>query len=195
MHTWDQQYKSGEYVQRWDYAYPSQELIALVATLASTPGRTSLDVGCGSGREAIFLAQAGFQSIGVDFSREALNIAKQRAKDAKVSVQWIHSDVLQLPLASNSVFFINDRGCYHNLELQDRLRYATEMARVLQPNGMLFLRGGLNPDDVTVPVTEKDIRTHFSTQDFDFSPIFPIVLISDGGTLQANLVILRRQQK
>ena len=117
MKTWDQQYKSGAYLQRWDYAYPSQELIAFVASLSSTPGLVSLDGGCGTGRETIFLAQAGFQSIGVDFSNEALNIAKKRAKDAEVSVQWIHSDVLQLPLATDSVFLINDRGCYHNIRM------------------------------------------------------------------------------
>ncbi|MGM0867411.1 MAG: class I SAM-dependent methyltransferase [Bacillota bacterium] len=73
-----------------------------------------LDVGCGAGQEAVFLAQHGLNMIGVDLSAEALRIAAEQAKEAGVQVDWLHGNVLDLPVEEQSVDFVNDRGCFHS---------------------------------------------------------------------------------
>ena len=78
---WDETYESGDYLNHWDYSFPSHELVAAVALRPPTSGEMALDLGCGAGREAIFLATYGFRVIAVDISAKALEIARNRARD------------------------------------------------------------------------------------------------------------------
>ncbi len=72
---------------------------ALVAELAgSSPGR-ALDVGCGEGADAIWLARAGWRATGVDVSEVALERAARAAREASVTVEWVCTDVSALPQA------------------------------------------------------------------------------------------------
>ena len=79
---WDSLYTGGTYLQHWDYAQASQELVGAVAALGLRAGTPALDLGCGAGREGIFLAQCGYAVTGVDLSPTALGIAKTRADEA-----------------------------------------------------------------------------------------------------------------
>ena len=56
----------------------------------------ALDVGCGSGRDAVYLAKHGWQVTGVDFADTGLKAARQRAQDEGVEVQWVKGDVAEL---------------------------------------------------------------------------------------------------
>ncbi|MDD4867006.1 MAG: class I SAM-dependent methyltransferase, partial [Mycobacterium sp.] len=70
---------------------------------AATPGR-ALDVGCGEGRNAVWLAERGWQVVGVDFSRRALERAAQLAHRAGVSdrVEFELIDVVNDALPTGS---------------------------------------------------------------------------------------------
>ncbi len=191
---WDHLYESGAYLEHWDYANPSQELVAFVATVAPPAGAVALDIGCGAGREAIFLARCGFRAIGVDASERALAIARERAEEAGVSVEWRRGDVLALPLDDASVDIASDRGCFHHIAPEHRDRYAAEVARVLRPGARLLIRGAREPfEEAFVPVTEEAIDRHFDRARFARGPVLPVTLISDAGTLEANLVVLTRR--
>ncbi|MFC4076332.1 class I SAM-dependent methyltransferase [Salinithrix halophila] len=193
---WDEVYMTGDFRNRWDYAYPSSELVTFVAAGNLSSGAAVLDVGCGAGREAVFLAGQGFRVIGVDLSDEALHIARQRAEEAGVNVDWRQGNVLELPVADASVDFVNDRGCFHLIPEEERGRYATELARVLKPGGHVLLRGCREqPEDKTfVLVTPEAVDRYFG-EIFDRGPVVPIQLISDalGEGLDANLVVLRKK--
>ncbi|MDR6225960.1 class I SAM-dependent methyltransferase [Desmospora profundinema] len=198
IEDWDHIYASGEYRNHWDYAHPSQELVAFVASTPFPPQARALDVGCGAGREAVFLAEYGFRVVGVDLSREALRIADQRASKKKVEVEWRHGNALRLPLEDGAFDLMNDRGCFHLISEEERGRYASEAARVLKPGGRLLLRGCRNPDENGewfVAVTAEAIDRHFSSY-FERGPVLPLQLVSDAGKegLPANLVVLTRRQ-
>src|SRR5436190_21901956 len=105
---WDDAYSSGAYRKEWEYDHPSQELISFVATADLPRGSVALDVGCGAGREAIFLATVGYSVIGVDFSAAAIHIARQRSAAEGVTIDWHVGDALKLPLKAKSVDFVND---------------------------------------------------------------------------------------
>lgn len=86
---WDERYAATELV--WS-ASPNQFLVAELEGMA--PGR-ALDLACGEGRNALWLAEQGWAVTGVDFSPVALGKAARLAETRQVQVDWVVSDVLQ----------------------------------------------------------------------------------------------------
>ncbi len=86
--AWDQRYEAAELV--WS-AGPNQFLVAEVEGMA--PGR-ALDLACGEGRNALWLAEQGWVVTGVDFSPVALAKAARLAGARRVEVDWVVSDIL-----------------------------------------------------------------------------------------------------
>lgn len=86
----------------WDHRYGGRDLVwtaepnrFLVAeTEALAPGR-AVDLACGEGRNAIWLAERGWQAVGVDFSGIALQKAREFADARGVSVVWVIADLLE----------------------------------------------------------------------------------------------------
>ncbi|HEV2317689.1 MAG TPA: class I SAM-dependent methyltransferase [Thermoplasmata archaeon] len=198
-HVWDEMYRGGDYLRRWDSREPSPELIALVAAgTIPVKGRT-LDIGCGAGRDAVFLAQQGYRSVGVDISAAALEIAAERARQAGVLVDWRPGNALELPLEAASIDFASDRGCFHHIPEALRPRYSAEVARVLRPGRSFLLRGcrlasDEDPsDDPFVAVTEASIDRAFGGKEWSRGPILPLRLVSDAGALDSNVVLLHRK--
>ncbi|MBL8777565.1 MAG: class I SAM-dependent methyltransferase [Acidimicrobiales bacterium] len=94
---WDRRY--GEHGDiRWS-GRPNGRLVAEVAGLA--PGR-ALDVGCGEGADAIWLAARGWTVTAVDVSEVALERARAAADEAGVVVEWIGGDALTTPLPTGT---------------------------------------------------------------------------------------------
>jgi 2-polyprenyl-3-methyl-5-hydroxy-6-metoxy-1,4-benzoquinol methylase len=196
--SWDEAYINGSFRDMWDLSYPSQELIAFIATINFPKGTVGLDVGCGAGREAIFLAQHGLNMIGVDLSAEALRIAAEREKEAGVQVDWHHGNVLDLPVEDQSVDFVNDRGCFHSIAEKERDQFAREIARILKPGGMMLLRGCREKKEGHfVPVTEQAVVRHFGKY-LDRGEVLPIQMVTGIGFsregMKGNLVVLRKSE-
>src|SRR5262249_13850229 len=85
---WDERHAERD--QDWA-AEPSPFLVAEAAGL--TAGR-ALDLACGTGRHAVWLAGGGWDVVGVDFSQVGLETARQRAAAHGVTVEWIAADLL-----------------------------------------------------------------------------------------------------
>jgi SAM-dependent methyltransferase len=94
--AWDSRYADRD--QMWS-GQPNGALVAEVAELS--PGRV-LDVGCGEGADAIWLAKAGWNVTALDVSGVALERASAQARDADVDIRWVHAGLAeaQLPPAS-----------------------------------------------------------------------------------------------
>ncbi len=93
---WDSRYADRQ--QLWS-GRPNGALVAEVAGL--TPGRV-LDVGCGEGADAVWLARGGWEVTALEVSGVALERAAGHARDAGVAVRWVHAELAeaQLPPAS-----------------------------------------------------------------------------------------------
>ncbi|WP_407938046.1 class I SAM-dependent methyltransferase [Nakamurella panacisegetis] len=93
---WDRRYTDRE--QLWS-GQPNGTLVAEVADLA--PGR-ALDVGCGEGADAVWLARAGWDVTALEVSGVALSRAARHAQDAGVNIHWVHAGLAEaaLPPAS-----------------------------------------------------------------------------------------------
>jgi SAM-dependent methyltransferase len=86
---WDQRYATADQV--WS-GEPNGALVAEVAALP--PGR-ALDVGCGEGADAVWLARRGWDVTALDVSRVALDRAERHAHDAGVRVTWVHAGLVE----------------------------------------------------------------------------------------------------
>ncbi|MFH1295797.1 MAG: class I SAM-dependent methyltransferase [Bacteroidota bacterium] len=194
LEYWEEMYQTGQYLNRWDYKQASQELVCFITTGLIPINGNCLDMGCGAGNEAIFLAQLGYRVTGIDFSTTAIEIAKGRAKIKNSNVTWINGMVTNTGLQSNSIDFINDRACFHHIIESERKQYASEAYRILKPGGCLLLRGSRNGNTRGfVEVNEEVIDKFFDKNSFTRGHILPITLIFDSGKLDCNIVVLTKK--
>lgn len=190
---WDEIYQKGQYLDFWDYRYPSPELVTLVAAQLIPRGGVVLDVGCGSGNEALYLARCGYRVIGLDISEKALRIAKEKTADAKVAVDWRCGSALDIPVEDKSIDFVNDRGCCHHLREEDRFPYVKELSRILRPGARILLRGSKKSEFPFIAITQESIDKHFTQKEYLRGPLTEIVLVTNKGGMEANLVLLEKR--
>lgn len=107
--------------------------------LSTTKLSSGLDIGCGTGRNTVALADAGMAASGIDFSSTALEVARSRTGAERVN--FIEGDVTRtLPFNDNSFDFAADVFVYfHQLANVDRSDYRREIHRVLRPGGFLLV--------------------------------------------------------
>ncbi len=98
-------------------------------------GGTFLDVGTGSGTQAIELAKRGFTVTASDISKIAVRLAQSQAPH----ITFMQDDIVH-SLISESFNYIFDRGCFHALSSTDRSSYVRNMRAILATNGLLFLK-------------------------------------------------------
>jgi SAM-dependent methyltransferase len=99
------------------------------------PGMDLLDVACGTGNATIPAARAGARATGLDFSPELLAIARERASDAMVEVEWVEGDAQELPFEDAS--FDRVISTFGHMFAPDHRRTADEMRRVCRPGGTI----------------------------------------------------------
>ena len=104
------------------------------------PGR-ALDIGCGMGRHSIYLAQQGWQVTGVDAVERALRVARRRARERALTMDFVRGDVTRLDQAGVSGPFelLLDSGCFHGLSDEQRRRYGPSIAQVAAPDALLLM--------------------------------------------------------
>lgn len=129
---WDDHYKDG--FLPWDTGEPDPLLVGLVDDGTLTPGKT-FEVGCGTGTNVRYLAEKGFDVLGVDLAPTAIEQAKAKlagVAGARVEVM----DFLQAPLPDSGFEFVYDRGCFHVFDdASDQSRFAERVAEALAPGG------------------------------------------------------------
>ncbi|MFD0346233.1 class I SAM-dependent methyltransferase [Kitasatospora aburaviensis] len=171
---------------------PSPDLVGFLAATPPAPGARALDLGCGTGWDTVALARAGYRTTGVDISAEAVALAGERVAGLGLEVELRVGDVRELDLPDEEFDLLVDRGCFHHLGPEDRDRYAAEVARLLHPGGLLYLRGSRQEMFPFKPVDAPSIERHFPADRFSSGPLLPFQLHTDVLKVDANAVLLRR---
>jgi tellurite methyltransferase len=86
---WEASYQSGD--ETAAFGHPSTEVVALAGKLQS--GARVLDLGCGEGRHAIYLARRGFEVTAIDISKAAIRKLSRLADEAGIRVRALHTDM------------------------------------------------------------------------------------------------------
>jgi SAM-dependent methyltransferase len=115
---------------------PSAFLIAETETLP--PGR-ALDLACGAGRNAVWLARRGWRVTGVDFSDVALQAARGLAASAGVDVEWVEADAVTWPAESRAYDLV--AVMYLQLPAAERRAALARAAAAVRPGGTLLVVG------------------------------------------------------
>ena len=136
MARWDKFYHDGK-TAPWDSHVPAEDLVKIVENGKIKKGRTIV-LGCGTGNNAIYLAQQGFEVVGLDVSPTGLGIAQQRAEKAGVKVRWMLADVLNPPQLK-PFDFIFDRGCYHNVRYVDAKGFVNSVKELSRPGTQIHI--------------------------------------------------------
>lgn len=155
---WNERYRQG--TAPWDSGRPSAELQRVIQEQDIAPCRV-LELGCGSGTNAVWLAEQGFTVTAVDCSDIALAQAREKAARAGVDIEWVCTDVTRLPPPDEPFPFVFDRGCFHCIRrdlptrLQDTLRSCTATG-----TRYLVLTGNANEqrDHGPPALTEQELR-------------------------------------
>lgn len=137
---WQQRYRESPPDQMpWHREEPAQTLVEAVKR-GLLPKGVTVDLGCGTGTDLMYLAQQGYWVIGVDIALEPLRFSRERLRQAGLDVPLIQADARFLPFRDSSIDLICDSGCFHSFDPEIRPMYARSVARVLKPGGLLFMR-------------------------------------------------------
>ena len=155
---WWQEYFDSKYLQEYEPIFTAAEdrhdVARLIELLGLPLGSRILDVPCGQGRHARLLAEAGFDVVGLDYSKHLLDLAKSAGSD----VQYTRGDMRSLSSKWTERFdavvnLFTSFGFF--LDPSDDVKVVREFARVLKPNGVLVWHGA-SRDGVMSGFVAKD---------------------------------------
>jgi SAM-dependent methyltransferase len=117
---------------------PRQELVEVVESGRIAPCR-AIDLGCGTGSNAVFLAEHGFDVTGVDFAASAIAKARRKAEAAGLKVEFVVDDLTNLQNVKGSFDFLVDYGALDDLIPKDRDRYVQNVLPLTHPGSRFLL--------------------------------------------------------
>jgi SAM-dependent methyltransferase len=119
----------------WDIGKPRWQFTEIADRITGPV----LDAGCGTGEHALFFAARGCQVIGIDFVEAAIQRARSKAVERGLSVEFLVKDALTMQNWGERFATVIDCGLFHVFSDADRRRYVKGLARVIVPDGRLYL--------------------------------------------------------
>ncbi len=121
----------------WDIGRP-QEAVVDLARSGQIQGRV-LDIGCGTGENAIFLADLGHDVLGLDIAPTAIAQARRKATERSVAASFAVADARDLFDLGQAFDTVIDSGVFHVFADEDRARFVSSLATLLSSGGRCFV--------------------------------------------------------
>lgn len=142
---------------------PDRGLVEVVEGASRLPPGRALDLGCGAGRNAVYLARHGWQVTGVDLAGGALLAARRSAAEAGVDVRLVRGDVSRLGAlgVGEGYQLLVDGGCYHMVPRSRRDDYVHGVTVAAAPGAILIMVGVSHHPFTGGGLTTEDLRSRF----------------------------------
>lgn len=170
------------YEMPWDTGLPSTELGLRLAAGEIPRGGRAVDLGCGTGTNVIYLAQWGFDVVGVDYSARALQLAQEKANLSKLgrAVRFVLGDSTRVRNIGEPFDLLFDRGCFHSAREENLIGYLDTVEAFSKPGAFFVCLCGNTREKRKVgppQVTERQIREELGSvfeivdlREFQFDP-------------------------
>ncbi len=157
---WDASYRDGE--PPWDIGRPQPAIVRLTAERRLA--EPVLDAGCGTGENALHVASLGIAVFGFDVSETAVAIARTKAVERGVDVEFAVADALRLERLGRTFATVLDCGLFHTFDENERVQYAMSLASVAEHHGTLYVLcfSDEGEDQGPHPISQAELRAAFS---------------------------------
>jgi SAM-dependent methyltransferase len=157
---WDASYLDGP--APWDIGRPQPAIVRL-ASEGGLAGAV-LDAGCGTGENALHVASLGLSVLGVDVAETALAIARAKADDRGIEVEFATADAFQLERLGRRFDTVLDCGLFHTFDVDERPRYVASLASVTEHGGTVYVLcfSDEGPDTGPHPISQEELRAAFT---------------------------------
>jgi SAM-dependent methyltransferase len=161
---WDASYHDGP--APWDIGRPQPAIVRL-----ASEGRFAgavLDAGCGTGENALhvaaLIAPVGLSVLGVDVAETALAIAREKAENRGIKIEFAAADAFQLERLGRRFKTVLDSGLFHTFDGDERPGYVASLASVTELDGTLYVLcfSDDGPDTGPHPVSQAELRAAFN---------------------------------
>jgi ubiquinone/menaquinone biosynthesis C-methylase UbiE len=124
-----------------------------------------LDAGCGTGENTLHIASVGLPVLGVDVAETALSIARKKAEDRGIQVEFTAADALQLERLGRKFETVLDCGLFHTFDGDERPDYVASLASVTKHDGTLYVLcfSDDGPDIGPHPVSQQELSAAFNS--------------------------------
>jgi SAM-dependent methyltransferase len=157
---WDASYESGP--APWDIGQPQPAVLRLGSE--GVFRGPVLDVGCGTGENALYIASLGLPVLGVDVAGQALAMAREKARDRGMEIEFAAADALHLERLKRRFRTALDCGLFHTFDGDEQRAYVASLASVMEHDGTIYVLcfSDHGPDTGPHPVSEEQLRAAFS---------------------------------
>jgi SAM-dependent methyltransferase len=155
---WDASYHDGP--APWDVG-PQPAIVRLASAGAFTGA--VLDAGCGTGENALHVASLGLPVLGVDVAETAVAMARAKAADRGIDVDFAVADAFELERLGRRFDTVLDCGLFHSFDGDERRRYVASLASVTGHGGTVYVLcfSDDGPDTGPHPVSQDELRAAF----------------------------------
>lgn len=172
----------------WETGRP-QPAVSSLAAAGALVGPV-LDIGCGTGENALELAAHGLEVVGLDASRLAIAKARAKAEARSLPVRFLLDDVYDLHHLEGRFPTVLDSGLLHIID--DRSRYASQLATVIEAAGKVILLEISDRADIPYPkISEAEIRATFQEPDWQIEELSTVTYETTMGVFPAWLGVVR----
>ncbi len=183
----------------WDIGRPQAAFVAA----ADRIGKRVLDVGCGTGDLALWLAESGRAVTGIDFLEEPLAAARHKAAQIGVAANFLRIDATAVGTLPERYDSVTDCGLFHSLDDALRAAYIAALSRLLEPGARLFILcfstaepGSHGPRRISAEELKRTFAVDWEVESieparFEVVPGVPGAEFAPGGA-QALLAVIRR---
>ena len=157
---WDASYSDGP--APWDIGQPQPAIVRIVSE-GGFSGAV-LDAGCGTGENTIHIASQGLAVLGVDVAETALAIARKKAFDRGIKVEFATADAFHLERLGRRFRTVLDCGLFHTFNSDERPGYVASLASVTEHDGILYVLcfSDVGPNIGPHPVRQEDLEVAFT---------------------------------